>query len=234
MTKDSADVSRVLGRESANLIGLPRVAKGSADVPCFLGRESANLIGLEGVAKGSADVPCDLGRESANVIGLEGVTNGGADVHCGLGGESANLIGPAGVAKGAADVPCVPRRESANLIGLEGAPKVIRNELGARYNEMKRIDHIGTDRVGVGGAEQESRKILAESATDVAKLAELFNHRISITNTALDSTKNGLREAQRRGTEKAPLLKWKETMQMVLKGRIDVWRDNTQLCPTMG
>ena len=49
-----------------------KVAKGSADVSCVLGRESANIIRLDGVAKGSADVPCVLGRESANLIGLDG------------------------------------------------------------------------------------------------------------------------------------------------------------------
>ena len=43
--------------------------------------------------------------------------------------------------------------------------------------------------------------------------AEQFNHRIGITDTALDWTKDGLREAQQRDTEIVPLLKWKETMQ---------------------
>ena len=52
-----------------------------------------------------------------------------------------------------------------------------------------------------------------EPATDVARLAELLCHRISITNTALDWTKNGLMDAQQRDTEIAPLMKWKETMQ---------------------
>ena len=117
------------------------------------------------------------------------------------------------MAKGRADVPCVLERESANLIGLEGTVKVIRNELNVRYNEMERVDHLGTDRVGVGDAEQDFGKILAEPATDVARLAELFNHRIGITNTVLDWTKDGLREAQQRDTDIAPLLKWKETMQ---------------------
>ena len=59
----------------------------------------------------------------------------------------------------------------------------------------------------------ESRRILGESATDVAESAELFNHRIGITNTALDWTNDELRAAQQRNTEIAPLLKWKETMQ---------------------
>ena len=44
------------------------MAKGSADVPFVLGRKSANLIGLDhGMAKGSADVPCVRGRKSANL-----------------------------------------------------------------------------------------------------------------------------------------------------------------------
>ena len=159
------------------------MARGSADVACVLGRESANHIGLERVTKGNADVPCVLGRESANLIVLEGV------------------------AKGNADLQCVFGRESANLIGWEEAAKVIRNELDVRYNEMERVDHLGTNRVGVGGAEQESRNILAEPVTDVARLAELFHHRIGITNTALDWTKDGLWEAQQRDTEIAPLLK---------------------------
>ena len=137
------------------------------------------------MAKGSADVPCVLGRESAILIGLEGV------------------------AKGSADVSCVFRRQPANLIGLERAVKVIPNEPNVRNNEMERVNHLGTERVGVGNAEQKSRKILAEPATDVARLTELFNHRIGITNTALEWTKNGLREAQQRDTEIAPLLKWK-------------------------
>ena len=47
--------------ETTNLV---RQDDKMADVPCVLGRESANLIGLEGMAKGSADVPCVLGRES--------------------------------------------------------------------------------------------------------------------------------------------------------------------------
>ena len=211
MAKDSADVPCILGRESAHSNGLEGVAKGSANVPCVLGRESANLIGLEGVANGSADVPCVLGRESANLVGMEGVAKGSADVPCVLERESANLIGVEGVAKGSTDVPCVLGRESADLIELEGAAKVIRNEIDVRYNEMERVDHLGTDRVGVGGVEQESKKILAEPATDVARLAELFNHRICITNTALDWTKDGLREAQQRDTEIALLLKWNET-----------------------
>ena len=47
----------------------------------------------------------------------------------------------------------------------------------------------------------------------MAELAELFNHRIGVTNTALNWTKDRLREVQQRETEMAPLLKWKETMQ---------------------
>ena len=80
---------------------------------------------------------------------------------------------------------------------------------------MERVDDLGTDCVGVGGAEQESRKIVADPATYVARLAELFTHWIGITNTALNWTKDGLREAQQRDTEIAPLLKWKETMQVL-------------------
>ena len=120
------------------------MAKGSADVPCVLRRESANLIGLEGVAKGSADVPCVLGREPANLIRLKVVT------------------------KGSANVPCVLGRESANLIGLKEAAKVIPNEPDIRYNEMEMVDNVGTNRVEVGDTEQESGKILAKPATDVA------------------------------------------------------------------
>ena len=53
--------------ETSNLVRqVDKVVKGSDDVPCVLGRESANLIGLEGVAKGSADVSCVLGGGSAN------------------------------------------------------------------------------------------------------------------------------------------------------------------------
>ena len=52
-----------------------------------------------------------------------------------------------------------------------------------------------------------------ESATDLTESAELLNNRIGIANTALDWTKDGLKEAQQRDTEIAPLLKWKETMQ---------------------
>ena len=63
------------------------------------------------------------------------------------------------MAKGSVDVPCVLGRESINLIGLEGAAKVIRDELCARYNEMERVNHLGTDRVGVGGVELESRNV---------------------------------------------------------------------------
>ena len=74
--------------ETSNLVRqVDKMSKGSADVPCILGRELANLIGLEGVAKGSADVSCVLGRESANIIGLEGVAKGIADVPCVLGRE---------------------------------------------------------------------------------------------------------------------------------------------------
>ena len=47
----------------------------------------------------------------------------------------------------------------------------------------------------------------------MARLAELFNHRVGITNTALDLTLDGLRVAQQRDTEIAPLMKWRETMQ---------------------
>ena len=60
-----------------------KMAQGTADVPCVLGRESANLIGLEGVVKdsaSSANVHCVLGRESANLVGLGGVAKGSADV----------------------------------------------------------------------------------------------------------------------------------------------------------
>ena len=78
---------------------------------------------------------------------------------------------------------------------------------------MERVDHLGTDRFGVGSAEQESRKILAEPATDGVRLTELFSHRIGITITALDWTKDELREAQQRDTEISPLMKWKETIQ---------------------
>ena len=46
---------------------------------------------------------------------------------------------------------------------------------------MKRVNHIGTNRVGVGGVELGSRRIIGESATDVAELAELFDNRIDIT-----------------------------------------------------
>ena len=62
VTRSNADIPCVLGRVSANLIGMEEVAKDSADVSCGLAGESANLIGLEGAAKGSADVPCILGR----------------------------------------------------------------------------------------------------------------------------------------------------------------------------
>ena len=55
-------------------------------------------------------------------------------------------------------------RESANLIGLEGTAKVICDEPGARYDVMERVNHIVTDRVEVGSAELESRRILTESA----------------------------------------------------------------------
>ena len=78
---------------------------------------------------------------------------------------------------------------------------------------MERVDNPGTVRVGVGGAEQVSGKIIAEPATDVARLPELFNHGIGITNIALDWTEDGLREAKQRDTEIAPLMKWKEMMQ---------------------
>ena len=64
---------------------------------------------------------------------------------------------------------------------------------------MERVNHLG------------SRRILGESATDATESAELFNHRICITDTVLDWTKDGLREAQQRDTEAAPLLKWKKT-----------------------
>ena len=77
---------------------------------------------------------------------------------------------------------------------------------------MERVNHLETNRFGVGGVELGSRRILEESATDVAELAELFNHRIDIMDTALDWIKDGLREAQQRDSEIAPLLKWKETM----------------------
>ena len=123
------------------------------------------------MAKGSDDVPCVLERESANLIGLKGVV------------------------KGSANVPCVLGRESANLIGLEGAAKVIRDELCTRYNEMERVDHLGTECVGEGVVELGSRRILGESATDVANSAELFNHRIGIADTALDWTRDGLSKA---------------------------------------
>ena len=231
MAKGSAAVPCVSGRESVNLTELEGVAKDSADVPCVLGRESANVNELEGVGNGSADVPRVLGGESANLVGLEEVANGSADVPCVLERESANLIGLDGVAKGSGDVPCVIGRESANLIELEGTAKIIRNELNNLYNEMERVDHLGTDRVGVGGAEQESGKILVEPATDVARLAGLFNHRIDITNTALDWTMDGLREAQQRDTEIAPLMEWKKTMQdslmfgMTTRSYVQQWDD---------
>ena len=48
------------------------------------------------------------------------------------------------------------------------------------------MNHLGTDRVRVGGVELGSIRILGESATIVAESAELFNHRIGITDTALD------------------------------------------------
>ena len=149
----------------------------------------ANLIRLKGMAKSRADVPCVLGRESANLFGLEGV------------------------AKGSADVPYLLGRESAILIRLEGVAKVIRDELCARYNEIERVNYLGTDRVEVGGVVLESGRILGESATNVVESAELFDQRICITDTALDWTKDGLREAQQCDTEIAPLLKWKETTQ---------------------
>ena len=81
---------------------------------------------------------------------------------------------------------------SANLVGLEGMTKVICNELGARYNGMIGVNHLGTDRVRVGCAELESRSILAVSITDAAESAELFNHRIGMVNTVLGWTKDGL------------------------------------------
>ena len=94
---------------------------------------------------------------------------------------------------GAAPMYTAYSGESANLIGLEGAAKFIRDELGARYNKMESVIHLGTDCVGVGSAELESRRILGESrrilgesTTDVIESAELFNHRIGVTNTALD------------------------------------------------
>ena len=107
------------------------------------------------MAGGSANVHCVLGRESANLIGLEGVARGSTDVHCVLGRQTANLIDLEGVVKGSANVPCVLVRESANLNGLQGAAMVICTELGARYNDMERVNHLGTDRVRVGGAELE-------------------------------------------------------------------------------
>ena len=55
--------------------------------------------------------------------------------------------------KGSADVNCVLVRESDNLNGLQGAAMVICNELGAPYNEMEKVNHLGTDLVRVGGAE---------------------------------------------------------------------------------
>ena len=148
------------------------------------------------MAKGGADVPCVLGRESANLIELEGV------------------------AKGSADVPCAHRRESANLIGMEGAGKVIPSEQDVRYNEIERVDHLGTDRVGVGGMEKESGKILAKPTTDGPRLAELCNHRIGITNTALDWTKDVLREVQQHGTKIGSLMKWIKRCRTVLRGRM--------------
>ena len=170
--------------ETSNLVRQDdKISNRSADVHCVLGRESANRAGMSG--QGSDDVPCVLGRESANLIGLKGV------------------------AKGSDDVPCVLGRESANLIVLE----VIQNELDVVYNEIEMVDHLGTDRVGAGGADQEFRKIPAELATDVAMLAELFNHPIGITNTALDWTKDGLSKAQQCDIEIVPLIKWNETMQ---------------------
>ena len=146
--------------------------------------ETSNLVRQDDkMAMVSADVPCVHGRESANLIGLEGV------------------------AEGSADVSCVLARESTNLIGLEGAAKVIRDELCARYNDLESVDHLGADPVVVGGAELGSRRIQTESATDSAKSAALFNHQIGITNTARNWTKDGLRKAQERDTEIAPLLK---------------------------
>ena len=75
---------------------------------------------------------------------------------------------------------------------MEGAAKVIRDEADAQHNEMEMITLLGIDRIGIGRAELESRRILAESAANVAKSAELFNHRIGITYTAPDCTKDGL------------------------------------------
>ena len=73
-------------KETSGLVGQDHgTAKVSGDVHCVLGRESANLIGLEGVAKASANVHCVLGRESANLIGLEGAAKVSCDVHCVLG-----------------------------------------------------------------------------------------------------------------------------------------------------
>ena len=73
------------------------------------------------------------------------------------------------------------------------------DEVCIRYNTMKRIIHLGTNFVGVGGIEIESRRILAE-------LAELFSHRLCMVNTVHDWTKHGLRNVQERDKEIASLL----------------------------
>lgn len=57
------------------------------------------------------------------------------------------------VTKRSADVHCALGRESANLTTLDELAKVICDESGARYNEMERLNHLGTVCVGVGCAE---------------------------------------------------------------------------------
>ena len=144
------------------------MAKGSANVSCVLGRESANVIGLEGVAKGIADVPAF--SEKSRLISSGWMEWPKAAPMYPAYPEESRLIS-SGWKEWPKAAPMYPAfsEESANVIGLVGAAKVIPNEPDVRYDKMERVDHLGTDRVGVCGAEQESGKILAEPATYVAR-----------------------------------------------------------------
>ena len=75
---------------------------------------------------------------------------------------------------------------SANLSGPEGVAKVTCNEQDARHEAMERVNHRKTDCIGAGEVQLRPERFFKDPVTDVAKEAELFNHRIGMVRTILN------------------------------------------------